>query len=112
QLGLVLEVGEDSAGRHTGTLGDVADGGGVIATLCKQVTGGFQHLDTGASLGNLATVYAGLGFGFGGRGGDNDGVGHWSGTLFTKTQEVGEGRQSAVRLSGTSIKNGDRRTWV
>ena len=44
QFGLVLEVGEDGAGRHAGTLGDVANGGGVIAALREQGAGGVQNL--------------------------------------------------------------------
>ena len=59
QLGLVLEVGEHRAGRHAGALGDVADGGGLIAALGEQLAGRLQHLLTGADLGGLAAVQPG-----------------------------------------------------
>ncbi len=76
QFGLVLEVGENSTGRHTGTLGDVADGGGVIAAFGKQGAGGFKNLYAGAGLGDLTAVYAWLGFAFFGGRGNNERLGH------------------------------------
>ena len=58
QFGLVLEVGEDGAGGHARALGDVADGGGLVAPLCEQRAGGVQNLLPCADLGGLAAVQA------------------------------------------------------
>ncbi|MNE41557.1 hypothetical protein D3C80_1356350 [compost metagenome] len=81
QLGLVLEVGEDGAGRHSGALGDVADGGGVVSALGEQGARGVQHLLAGADLGGLTAVHPGRGFGFGGLGGGQGGLTHQLNTL-------------------------------
>ncbi len=76
QFGLVLEVGEDGAGRHSCALRDVANGGGVVAALGEEGARGVQHLLTGADLGGLAAVHPDRGFGFGSLGGGQGGLTH------------------------------------
>ena len=58
EVGLVGEAGEHRAGRHAGLLGDVPDGGAVIAALREQLLGGGDNFFSGTLLGHSPLVGA------------------------------------------------------